>query len=233
MLVGNLFVNEFADLFHFRFLLLGGLNQHHGQANQSSLSDKVNRVRSKRLQDINGTLKSSSSTRDTKSKASTVSDVRVVAFSQKGHDLGALFRLLEQDKSQGCDSSSSDVIRDITDSNVEQSLDSRVVGCSAVSKSNGVHSTISEDRVLVQQELFDEGICLFLTAVHHQGNTKSKASNDLLVLGFVGVDQHFFNSLGVGCSKHDKTHANTSGFTGNSAVHVKNVLQVIIDWLES
>jgi hypothetical protein len=88
-------------------------------------------------------LQTSASTRDTQSQGSTVSDVRVVALSQKLYNAWDLCVVSEKDETEGGHSCSSNIIRDIGDSDVEQFTNGLVVTSTGVSESDSEHGAIS------------------------------------------------------------------------------------------
>jgi len=83
---------------------------------------------------------------------------------------------------------------------------------------------------LIGDHLFNNVIGTFPLLVHDKCNSNSQTSNNLLVLSFMGVGEHFLEDLfGLG-TKHDETHGVSSTFTGSSAILVKNRSEVSIDF---
>jgi len=111
-------------------------------------------------------------------------------------------------------SSSSNIIRDIRDSKVEQSLKGRVVRSGDICQTNHIHTSISnflvstilialpQDRVLFQAKLFNQGIGTFFLSIHNKSQGHSNRSDDLLVLSFMGISEQVLNNVLVGTSHH-------------------------------
>lgn len=70
------------------------------------------------------------------------------------------------------DSSTTDVIRDIRDSKVEETTDGIVVGGAAVSHGDCEHASVADDGVLVECKEVDQLLSFLLSSVHDQRDTK-------------------------------------------------------------
>lgn len=109
---------------------------------------ELKKKRAKKKGDEKTNLQSSSSTRDTESQSSSLSNVRVVTLGEELNDPRDLGRVSEEDETESGDGSSSNVVRHVRDGNVEDLPDGLVVRGSSVGHGDGVDSSVSESGVL-------------------------------------------------------------------------------------
>mmetsp|Transcript_51805 Transcript_51805/g.161205 ORF Transcript_51805/g.161205 Transcript_51805/m.161205 type:complete len:211 (-) Transcript_51805:1378-2010(-) len=157
--------------------------------------------------------------------------MRIVRFSQQRDNSRTLFGRICQDKSKASNRGSSHVIRHIRHCHVKQASDSAVVSSSRVGTGYSVHSTISQNGILVSGKLLYHGICSLFTSIHDQGHTDCQSTNNFFMLSILGIREHFFTCLFRSCAQHDQSHRKSSSLTSNGIVLKENVLQIFIKFI--
>mmetsp|Transcript_26485 Transcript_26485/g.69630 ORF Transcript_26485/g.69630 Transcript_26485/m.69630 type:complete len:312 (-) Transcript_26485:950-1885(-) len=114
---------------------------------------------------------------------------------------------------------------------MQQTTDCAVISSSGICHTNCIHTTVSQDWVLVPRQLLNQRVRAFFPAVHHKSKSNGQAPDDLLVLGLVRVREHLVDRVFRRSAQHHKTHSKPCALTSNSLVLEQDLLQLIIEFL--
>ena len=220
MLVFNHLVIKFLDSGNLWLLSLSDLNENHRKSNKCTLSDKVNLVVCQRSKKLKCFMETSSGATYTNSHGSSISEVWIVRLSQVLDAIWNSLWLSEQKESKIGKSSSLHIIVDVRYCEVEELLNSLVVGGSSIGSSNSVHSTISDNGVLGSSHLLNEGVGLFLFAVHLKSKCHRESSDDFFVILIINMSKNLLYRFLISSSNHNKTHSVSSCLSNDGRVSI-------------
>ena len=130
---------------------------------------------------------------------------------------------------QTCNCSAADIIIDIANGNMEQFPYGLVVASATVGHGNGIHPTAPQNGILVSGQTLDQGVSLLQSAIHDEGDADSEPTQDLLVLGLLGVGHHILNGPTGLASQLTEPHGQTCSLASDSIVLVEAELELLIN----
>mmetsp|Transcript_21887 Transcript_21887/g.31975 ORF Transcript_21887/g.31975 Transcript_21887/m.31975 type:complete len:248 (-) Transcript_21887:931-1674(-) len=142
---------------------------------------------------------------------------------EERHKLRHFVRIFEHDKAQHGHGGPLHVVGHVRHGDVQQSRNLLVVGGPAVRETDGEHSTVSQDGVLVPGERVNQRECGLFLLVHKERQTNGMAANDLLVVRGMCVWKHHLDGLacrlrGVSSAHVEQSHGQSSTFTSHGVV---------------
>ena len=111
---------------------------------------------------------------------------------------------------------------------MQEATDGFVAPRARIGRRNGVHATVTKNRVLVACQLLDQCVSTLLASIHDERHSNRQPADNFLVLRVLRVRKHLLTGPAICSPEHDKTHCEAGRLSWHGK-YLKPAKKLLVD----